>query len=1112
MVVSNTLDSGPGSLRQTIETANAIAREDTIIFNIPDTDANFVDVDSSMPGGDADPDVYLIRPLTPLPALIGSTILDGRTQNIFGDDSNPFGPDIVLDGQGMNEDGLVVQGSQSAVYGLNIQRFRSGIQALAAQEVVIAGNYIGTDPTGSSASSNAASGLHISSSSNVTVGGLAEADRNLISGNTTGISIIGASSINNRILGNYIGTDRTGEIDLGNRFNGIRIETTATVSATSQTLIRGNLISGNGLNGVELSGSNGNVVIGNTIGTNVIGSVRMGNAGSGIRIFNASDNRVGTDGDGLDDAVEGNLISGNREGIVIVAFPDRQASGNVVAGNRIGVNADGTAVFEQQVGVSISTAADNYIGTNGDGLNDAAEGNLISGNNLGVRISGAATGNVVAGNLIGTNAEGAAAIANTSGVLIAGGAARNLIGTNSDGVSDVAERNVISGVRYGVSIESGATQNVVAGNLIGTNAAGDAAISSQVAGVQIDAAANNLIGTNADGVRDAVERNLISGNFSDGVLITRGSSGNVVAGNLIGTNAAASAAIQNARGVLISEGAFGNRIGANGDSLNDAAEANVISGNRIGVVIWQTGSDNNLVAGNYIGTNKLGADLGNVGAGVLVRSGARSNLIGGDEPTIRNVIAFNGGPGVSIQDSLTTGNFIQLNSIHDNDGLGIDLGDDGVTVNDLGDADDGANHLQNFPLLSTAWATASSLRVRGTLNSAPNSEFRIEFFANTNPHDSGFGEGEQLLGLTFVRTDVNGNASFVETFAGNFTNHFITATAIDLSGNSSEFSAAIEPLVKQDTVGLFAPDFSGFFLRNEHSGGAADVTFTYGPDQSGWMPLAGDWDFDGIDTPALYDKATGVFYLRNSNSPGPADLVFQYGPGGEGLTPIIGDWDGDGADSVGLYQAETAVFYLRNSNLPGFADFTFDYGPLQSGWLPLSGDWDGDRVATVGLYNPVSGVFFLRNEHAAGAADLTYQFGPGNAGWLPLVGDWDADGQDTVGVFAPADSRFYLVNSHRPGVADIVFPYGPANQGWLPFAGHWGMPPGGALRVGGPTIPPERSDRQENHLHHDAIDQSMATLYWDDEQDDVSRDLAIDVLDQRLDDALDLALAEIGGD
>jgi hypothetical protein len=252
-----------------------------------------------------------------------------------------------------------------------------------------------------------------------------------------------------------------------------------------------------------------------------------------------------------------------------------------------------------------------------------------------------------------------------------------------------------------------------------------------------------------------------------------------------------------------------------------------------------------------------------------------------------------------------------------------------------------------------------------------------------------------------------------------------------------------------ETVGVYDPAGGTFYLRNANSAGNAHTAFGYGPGGLGWLPLAGDWNNDGLDTIGLYNPATGVFYLRNTNNAGVADVAFGYGPGGQGWKPLVGDWNGDGTDTVGVYNPTTGVFYLRNTNNAGVADLAFGYGPGGLGWQPLVGDWDGNGFDTVGVYAPTASTFYLRNTNTAGVADGAYNYGPGSSGWTPLGYDWNGDGPETAGLYAPATGVFYLRNSHSAGAADLCFTYGPGGMSWLPLAGDWNGPGASLMAAGG---------------------------------------------------------------
>src|SRR5262249_50957116 len=160
---------------------------------------------------------------------------------------------------------------------------------------------------------------------------------------------------------------------------------------------------------------------------------------------------------------------------------DVTGSGIRIQGCYVGTNAAGTAAAANDRGILLDIGSSgNIIGTDGDGVNDAAEGNLISGNTgLNVYITGS-NNNTVSGNTIGVNAAGTAAIAGPMGIEINFGSKNNLVGTNSDGVSDTLERNVISGNSTGISVQGveGANNNRIAGNYIGTNLSGTTGIAN----------------------------------------------------------------------------------------------------------------------------------------------------------------------------------------------------------------------------------------------------------------------------------------------------------------------------------------------------------------------------------------------------------------------------------------------------------------------------------------------------------------------------------------------------------------------------------------------------------------------------------------------------------
>ena len=219
---------------------------------------------------------------------------------------------------------------------------------------------------------------------------------------------------------------------------------------------------------------------------------------------------------------------------------------------------------------------------------------------------------------------------------------------------------------------------------------------------------------------------------------------------------------------------------------NNLVAGNVISGNtNIGISVAE-GATATTLQGNRIGTTSAatgGGPLPNGSHGVFL-DGA-GTTVGGTADADANIIANNGQSGVRVNSG--TGHSVLRNSIFANAQLGIDLGPGGVTPNDTGDADSGANTLQNFPVL-----TASAGGVQGTLNSTPSAVFTIQFFGNAACDASGNGQGQTFLGASSITTDGSGDAA-IPFFAVSPV-QVVTATATSAGGDTSEFSACVTSL------------------------------------------------------------------------------------------------------------------------------------------------------------------------------------------------------------------------------------------------------------------------------------------------------------------------------
>jgi uncharacterized repeat protein (TIGR01451 family) len=328
---------------------------------------------------------------------------------------------------------------------------------------------------------------------------------------------------------------------------------------------------------------------------------------------------------------------------------------------------------------------------------------------------------------------------------------------------------------------AGASGNLVQGNLIGTDATGTTALSLQSGeGIALSFGASD----NTIGGTSPAARNLISGNA---IGISIGTDSNVVEGNFIGTDITGTKAIGNVAGVAVS-GASGNAVGG-----ATAGPGNLISGN-IGLGLWVVNATGTVVQGNLVGTDVTGThDLGNGQNGIQVQS-ASDNTIGGTAPTASNTIAFNGEDGVAILAS-GTGNAVRGNSIFSNDLLGIDLqgafDDPGVvTPNDSGDSDTGPNDFQNFPVLASVTG-GNTTTVSGSLNSTPGAAFTLDFYTSGSCDPSSHGEGTTYVGSASVSTNSGGDATFSHALGSALTGGFLTTTATDAAGNTSEFSKCL---------------------------------------------------------------------------------------------------------------------------------------------------------------------------------------------------------------------------------------------------------------------------------------------------------------------------------
>ena len=588
--------------------------------------------------------------------------------------------------------------------------------------------------------------------------------------------------------------------------------------SAGNTTVKGIVIDGFGGDGISLFTKGGDTITADFLGIDPTGATAKANGVSGILVLSANNVIGGTT------AATRNILSGN--GFSGIQINGSGATGNTVEGNFIGTDLTGTkAVANASDGVLVNGGATkNTIGGTSSGVF-----NVISGNTFfGVQVADAGTNNnLVEGNYVGTDVTGTKAVANASeGIVVSNGAQNNTIGGTTAAARNLVSGNTFSGIQVaGTTTGTNTTTNVVEGNYVGTDVTGTKALANGSDGILVDSGAqNNTIGGTSTGTL-----NLVSGNTFSGIEVSdAGTNTNVVEGNYVGTDVTGTKALANGSdGILVDNGAQSNTIGGTTTGARNLVSGNSFAGIQVEGTTTGTDTKNNLVEGNYVGTDVTGAKaLGNLSDGIFVNNGATNNTIGGSaagagnlvsanafagvelsdtgtnsnivagniigtDPTglinlgntdagvlirlgaqnnqvggssaLANVIAFNNFSGVSVGDATTTGNSIRANSIYDNTPLGIDLGGQGEITQNQRNG--GATGPNNLENYPVIKATSpgASTTISGDYNSLPSTVFTLDFYANPTRDPSFYGQGQTYLGSTTVTTDANGDATFSAT-------------------------------------------------------------------------------------------------------------------------------------------------------------------------------------------------------------------------------------------------------------------------------------------------------------------------------------------------------------
>ncbi|XZE33950.1 cadherin domain-containing protein [Pirellulaceae bacterium SH501] len=789
-VVTNTSDSGTGSLRQAILDANANAGHDSIVFNITGTGTHTISL------------------LSALPLITDGVTIDASTDDSFGVNSSR--PAIILDGADLATDGFVITstGDNTVIRGFVIRNFGGdGVEIQSgATSVTVAGNFIGRlNADGSSGSTgdlnNSGNGIRVLGA-NAIIGGTTLLDRNVIAGNSGhGISVESTSGA--RIRGNLIGADLTLAMR-GNGGDGILVSGSSTNIMIGGTVTGAeNVILYNGDDGVGVTGTSTNVsILRNTI---------IGNSNSEIDL---ADNGV-TANDNLD----GDSGANGLQNFPSVSSATSTPSGTQITGN---FNSQANTTYRIEFFASLPGTGDfsgyggarRYLGftnvtTDGNG-NVNYSANVQAWVNAGDLVTATATVDLGGGNFGSTSEFGWNATATSSGVIVV-----NTISNTSDGTTtSIANLQANRGSDGHISLRealiavnntaNGATPDLIAFDIFSYNPVVINVTGSDLPYINQAVIINGATEYNYSGspritIADGDNRNYgfyldtgssgstirglnIQGFNTSGINIV--SSNNTIAGNYIGTSVTGSSAAGNYDGINIWSG-DNNVIGG-----LTAADRNVISGNTNNGIAITGNADGTQIFGNYIGLNALGTSAVGNGSHGIYAENSLTLTIGGTTSNHRNTISGNTNAGIyfnNVDNSFIYGNYIgtDASGTADVNGTSAVVGRTGIVL---------ANGSSGNQIGSTSVVGARNIL-------SGNNHYGIELQGSSTTNNT---IAANYVGTTADGASALGNSTGGVAFWGSGTGNTLTSNIVSgniglgvLVGNAS--SGAI---IQGNTIGL----------------------------------------------------------------------------------------------------------------------------------------------------------------------------------------------------------------------------------------------------------------------------------------------------------------------
>ena len=989
LIVSTNADSGPGSLRDAINQVNT-ARSTALTT-----------IDFAIGTGG----LQTIALRSALPKISYPVLIDGSSQ--------PGGsttPRIEINGAsaGGGVVGLDLVGGNSTVQGLVVDGFGPSsnpsprpigigirLETVFSGDVV-RGNFIGTDPTGTAASAGNEVGVEVDDAYQqytAIVGGTTVADRNIISGNGTGVVLTSGT-----VEGNFIGTDLTGTVVLPNT-TGIKVLYTLLgnpPSGTAQGTIggnvagSGNLISGNSGSGIAFTNGRNFLTRGNTIGLGSDGRA-LGNGGDGITFFP--------------------VISDGGQSILTISYNDpiggpEAGSGNTIADN----NGAGVGIQES---VSNTTFSPTSV---------AIRGNAIFGNGrLGIDLGddGVSANSSQGPSGVGPNFFQAHPV--LTSVTNSGGS------TTVNGTFDDAPNSSYPIDLYGNATADpsgfGQGQQYLTSITVITDGNGHKQFSTTfptpsglpfITATATDPVYNDTsefseaaATTSTPLVSDVSVRGSASTNrarIGDSVvftyLVTNNGPNPAVGTTLfekfdqtLGSGFAASKYVVGPTDVTTSVLALG-RISLGTIAPGKSVTVQITYSSRTGSHPFNgsTGTDTDTVLATTatsdpnLSNNQVSLSFTRLADPYARLSLATTPLSG----------TFRQGVPVTIT--------IRATNVGDADASGVVVGETPPGVVDSFQASQGTSALISgtveFSLGTIAPGATATMTVviTPTVPGLQNNSGGVQTFSTVGIVLNGFYSGTANFGLLVLPRDVR---------------------------------ADFEGTGKAD-IAEFIPSTATFAIRP--STGGPDKIIQFGiPGVGQSIPATGDYDGDGKTDLAVYLPSIGAFAIRPSS--GGPDQIIPFGIAGAGQSiPAPGDYDGDGKTDLAVYLPSVGAFAYRPSS--GGPDRIIPFGLAGAGQsIPAPGDYNGDGTTDLAVYLPALGVYAYRP--SGGGADRLIQFGAAGAGQsIPAPGDYDGDGKTDLAVYLPRFGLFAVRPSSGGG--DRLGTFGTSGAGQtLPAPGDY---------------------------------------------------------------------------